>query len=161
MTKGGYQSRRDPWVCWHASHDHTKYAEAAQHTIHVAVRGPIRPYIYNARTPRRQAEHQHTRCRLQNRLFQDVGPMERWPASCRLQANTRMATMFYRRASPNRRKGKSPADGRLHQTSRTLGWTPNARSLSNGWALCPAWFPKVSLAAQRVIYIAVRAPARP
>ena len=26
----------------------------------------------------------------------------------------------------------------------------------NGWALCPAWFPKISLAAQRVIYIAVR-----
>ena len=36
-----------------------------------------------------------------------------------------------------------------------------ARQLSNGWALCPAWFPKVSLAAQRVTYVAVRAPARP
>ena len=33
--------------------------------------------------------------------------------------------------------------------------------LSNGWALCPAWFPKVSQAAQHVIYVAVRAPARP
>ena len=29
-------------------------------------------------------------------------------------------------------------------------------TLSNGWALCPAWFPKVSQAAQYVIYVAVR-----
>ena len=33
--------------------------------------------------------------------------------------------------------------------------------LSNGWALCPAWFPKVLQAAQHVTYVAVRAPARP
>ena len=31
---------------------------------------------------------------------------------------------------------------------------------SNGWALCPAWFPKVSQAAKHNIYIAVQlAPA--
>ena len=40
-------------------------------------------------------------------------------------------------------------------------WIMNDCLLSNGWALCPAWFPKVSQAAQHVIYVAVRAPARP
>ena len=40
----------------------------------------------------------------------------------------------------------------------TLGASPvEFREL--GWALCPAWFPKVSLAARRVICIAARAPA--
>ena len=30
-----------------------------------------------------------------------------------------------------------------------------------GWALCPAWFPKVSQAAQHVIYVAIRVPDVP
>ena len=42
------------------------------------------------------------------------------------------------------------------QAGQSCSW-----SQSNGWALCPAWFPKVSLAAQHVIYVAVGAPARP
>ena len=29
------------------------------------------------------------------------------------------------------------------------------------WALCPAWSPRVSQAAQHIIYVAVRALARP
>ena len=37
----------------------------------------------------------------------------------------------------------------------------HAALLTNGWALCPAWFPKISPTAQHVIYVAVRAPARP
>ena len=33
--------------------------------------------------------------------------------------------------------------------------------LSNGWALCPAWFPKISQTAQNVICVAIRPPTRP
>ena len=46
--------------------------------------------------------------------------------------------------------------------SINIGGTPSdSMLLSNGWALCPAWFSKVIQAAQHVIYVAVRAPARP
>ena len=67
---------------------------------------------------------------------------------------------------------------RLGHSSRTSPWWPTdvvymtglTRKLTdgtgvsladNGWALCPAWFPKVPQAAQHVIYVAIRAPARP
>ena len=52
--------------------------------------------------------------------------------------------------------------GCVHDKScRTRPTRRQPRLRSNGWALCPAWSPKVSQTARNIIYVAIRAPAQP
>ena len=56
--------------------------------------------------------------------------------------------------SNNSNSNSNSNNSNSNSYSNNNKWPATQRSLSNGWALCPAWFPKVSLAAQpRSVFI--------
>ena len=80
------------------------------------------------------------------------------PPAHMMQVGPRMS-----RASASRQNSASAGSG----VNNSRVGTRHARTikpktdLSTCWALCPAWSPKKPQASQYIIYVAVRAPARP